>query len=459
MLGLESDLGELVHQKTILSLGARHVIWQQMHAGRRVHRAYVTVHVGNRGQIYLAKNRAVPRPLLPSKAEFRLGVNEAVRRARRRLPSAGRRATEQGTEELWFPKEERLVPAWRIRLARTSPREEWIVYINARTGGFLSRYDNLSKATGRGRVFDPSPVTALGDHDALLTAKGNHRIPPAPAYATVTLRDLKTNGRLEGKWVTTQPTRAGRRVRRRDRSFLFTSREKGFEEVMVYHHIDRAIRYIERLGFRGSRAIFGAPVRVDVNGTREDNSWYSPAEKLLTFGIGAIDDAEDGETILHEFGHAIQDAIVPDFGQSEEAAAMGEGFGDYFAASFFAETKPARYRSTVMTWDGLLIGLERGLDPPGLRRVDEDWTYDDFIEGDDEHDNGEIWSATLWDVRGKMGREEADRLILESHFQLDGFTTFPRGARAILDADENLNGGANRASLKEVFRKRRVRPV
>jgi len=49
-----------------------------------------------------------------------------------------------------------------------------------------------------------------------------------------------------------------------------------------------------------------------------------------------MDDAEDGETVLHEFGHAIQDAICPDFGQSPEAAAMGEGFGDYFAGSFFA---------------------------------------------------------------------------------------------------------------------------
>ena len=62
----------------------------------------------------------------------------------------------------------------------------------------------------------------------------------------------------------------------------------------------------------------------------------------MLFGTGDIDEAEDGETILHEFGHALQDAIWPDFGQSQEAAAMGEGFGDYFAASFTAEKKIGR---------------------------------------------------------------------------------------------------------------------
>jgi hypothetical protein len=233
----------------------------------------------------------------------------------------------------------------------------------------------------------------------------------------------------------------------------------GFEEVMAYYHIDTALRYLEQLGFKGNRKIFRQPVPVNVNGTREDNSWYSPWLRQLTFGTGAIDDAEDAETILHELGHAIQDAICPDFGQSKEAAAMGEGFGDYFAASFFADRKPERYATTVMAWDGLLIGLEEGSDPPCLRRLDGDLTFDDFRTRDDEHENGRIWAATLWDVRCALGRNVADTLILESHFQLDGFTTFARGARAIIDADANLNDGVNVPALEAMFAKRRIAPV
>jgi hypothetical protein len=200
-------------------------------------------------------------------------------------------------------------------------------------------------------------------------------------------------------------------------------------------------------------------VQANVNGTRDDNSWYSPTDRLLTFGTGDIDDAEDAETIVHEFGHAVQDAIVPDFGQSAEAAAMGEGFGDYLAASVFAERKPEQYRASVMTWDGLLIGLSEKSAPPSLRRVDGKWTYDDFEPRRDCHDNGTIWSATLWDVRRALGGRQADTVIVESHFQLDGFTTFARGARAIIDADQNLYDGQHVAELRKIFRKRRIGPL
>src|SRR5260370_9111309 len=104
------------------------------------------------------------------------------------------------------------------------------------------------------------------------------------------------------------------------------------------------------MGFRGSRVIFRAPIAVGADGTEDDNSWFSPHDSSLTFGLGGVDDAEDAEIILHELGHAIQDAICPGFGQSAEAAAMGEGFGDYFAASFFAAGKPPPSRTLGGAW-------------------------------------------------------------------------------------------------------------
>jgi hypothetical protein len=360
------------------------------------------------------------------------------------------------TERLWFPARAKLRPAWKVRLVRRTPREEWIVYVDAATGRILSRYDNLAEADGRALVFDPSPVTALGDHRPLLTEHGNLRRPPRNAYREVALRGLNAGGYLDGPRASTRPT--ARRVKRENLRFMYLAHQRGFEETMVYYHVDQALRHLERLGFRGRRAIFAAPVRANVNGSRDDNSWYSPWDRLLTFGTGAIDDAEDAETILHELGHAIQDAICPDFGQSAEAAAMGEGFGDYFAASFFEPRKPPLYRAAVMTWDGLMAGLEEGTDPPCLRRVDSKLTYADFDHGAgaDEHVNGLIWSAALWDIRKALGRDTADRLIVESHFQQDGFTTFARGARAILDADRNLEKGRQVAALRRMFRRRRI---
>lgn len=51
--------------------------------------------------------------------------------------------------------------------------------------------------------------------------------------------------------------------------------------------------------------------------------------------------------------------------------------------------------------------------------------------------NGEIWSATLWDIFKQLGRDKADRIIIESHFQLDGFGSFAKAGRAIVEADRN----------------------
>ncbi len=109
-----------------------------------------------------------------------------------------------------------------------------------------------------------------------------------------------------------------------------------------------------------------------------------------------------------------------------------------------------------MSWDGLPDGLVAGVEPPCFRRVDGHLTFDDYDRRRDVHDNGEIWSATLWQVRKKLGRRRADRVIIESHFQLDPFTTFARGARAILDANQHLYRGEHDRALRAIFKARKI---
>jgi len=449
---------ELSKPRVIESLGAHHVIFQQRYRRHRVHRAYVTVHLGRTGRVYLVKNRVVPADRLPPTPRTPITRDRARNRALRSVSGSRREVKVLGIEAIWFPVKGRIRPAFRVRVHRKTKRTrgEWIIYVDRATGAILSKYDNLAQARGWARVFDPNPVIALGaDHRFVRNGRPIRPL-PREAYTTVRLADLKGNGHLDGRRVSTRPTRP--RVRRADHRFVYESTEAGFDEAMAYFHLDRAMRYLESLGYRGRRAIFRDPVEVDANGTTEDNSWYSPGFKRLTFGTGGVDDAEDGEIILHEFGHALQDAICPDFGQSAEAAAMGEGFGDYFAASFFAEKKPVRFRTSVATWDGI---DNDEFDPPCLRRVDEPLTYESFdhSRNADEHENGKIWSATLWDIRRVVGRTTADRIIIESHFQLDGFTTFARGARAVLDAARNLYGGRRVPPIRQVFRDRGIGPV
>jgi Zn-dependent metalloprotease len=442
------------------SLGAHHVIHQQRLKGLPIHRAYVTVHMDRKGRVYLVKNRAVPKELLEASADFQIAAVKARRIALRCVIKKKKSVAKVlETEKMWFPLKSKLRPAYRVRLQNLKPRGDWLVFVDGATGMILRKYDNLSQRTVVADLFDPNPVVTLRG-TKLLLLDGEAQAVPQAAYTRVKLRDLNSGPFLDGRRVNTSLTR--RRVRRTNRTFIFgddfNSDRPAFEEVMAYYHINEAIAYLESLGYRGRRAIFTEPLPVDANGTQEDNAWYSPHERSLTFGLGGIDEAEDAEIILHELGHAIQDAICPGFGQSPQASAMGEGFGDYFAVSYFAEKKIHRLLTAFASWDGI---LDNDLQPPRVRMLDEPLSYESFdhSDGADEHDNGQIWSATLWEIRTALGRTVADPIIIESHFQLDGFTTFARGARAIINADHNLNRGAHVARLQMIFNRRGIGPV
>ena len=62
---------------------------------------------------------------------------------------------------------------------------------------------------------------------------------------------------------------------------------------MVYYHIDQVQQDIQSLGFNN---VNNRAIEVNIDGTTEDNSFYSPMTKSLTFGTGGVDDAEDSET-------------------------------------------------------------------------------------------------------------------------------------------------------------------
>lgn len=462
LLGLDSKLKGLTVRQVKETAAGRHVIFGQNHVGTPIHRAYVTVHMNRDNEVYLIKNRAVPPHLLPGATIVRVSESEARRIALASIRARGSRVLD--SEQMWFPVKDRLRFAHKFRVRRQVPAQEWIIFVDATNGRVLSKYDNLASATARARVFNPNPVVALGDWRSLLVDNAPIRRVPSTAYEAVTIQDIPRSGRLDGPWVTTRPTK--KRITTKSLNFEFQSHQHGFEEVMAYFHVDQAIRYVRSLGYTGARDIFQRRVPINARATRADESWYSPGTRRLEFGTGDVDDAEDGETILHEFGHALQDAICPDFGRSLEAAAMGEGFGDYLAGSFFASKKVGRRRKplipTVMTWDGILFDDPNNPSrPPCVRRLDSRRTYETFDHSEDasEHDNGEIWSATLWDVWRSVGRNVADAIIIESHFQLDGFTTFARGARAILDADRHLFSAQHVAQLKRIFRRRGIGPL
>ena len=454
-LGIKSDLSQLRFDTVKKTLLGRHVLFQQRQAGKPISGAWIRVDIDPEGRVFNVQNDLIPQRLIEEgdrdarKRQARsarpLTKAQALAKAFLAAPVAhGGRREVLHAELMFGTVESKPRLAWKIVVHTTKPQAEWKLYLDAHTGEVLTRCNVLKHAPARGRVFDPNPVAALND-----TSLSDRSKIPAKAYVEVQLPEVAPGPLLDGPYVSTSITR--NRVRSATRKFLYERGKRGFKEVMVYFHIDRAQRYLQKLGFEG---VLDHPIKVNVAGERDDNSAYSPGKKTLGFGTGGVDDAEDAEIILHEYGHAIQDAQVPGWGDVAEARAMGEGFGDYFAASFFAEVKPAAMRPTIGNWDATFYSAE---EPPALRRLDSNKKYPKDLTGD-EHDNGEIWSACLWQMRTAVGRLVADRLVIAHHFLLNRRARFEDAANALLTVDRQLYQSKHARTIRAIFVERGILP-
>jgi hypothetical protein len=335
--------------------------------------------------------------------------------------------------------------AWQVTIPAREPLGTWEAFWDAQTGERISPVEDRNYyVDGTGRVFDPNAVVATGNN-SLTDQNNSASAVPSSAYSTVTLPSLDGSGFLSGPFVNTGPT--SNRVKRSNNDFTDLNRQNGgFEEVMTYWSIDDAQRYIQSFGILNA-ANYSIPC--NVNGITDDNSFYS--SRKLTFGTGGVDDAEDAEIILHEYGHAILDDQVPGINQNFDG--MGEGCGDYWAATNAVRhpsTNHAQYDPAVGEWDA--VSYNPG-NPPFLRRVDTDAHYPED-RSNDPHVTGMIWSGALWDIHNALGRLTADRIFLQGNFLLPFSPTLPQAAQAMLQADQNINSGANQAAMTAVFQAR-----
>jgi Zn-dependent metalloprotease len=438
-LGLDPSLSGLELESVKQSLLGHHVLFQQMVDGRPLSGAWIRVDLDRNGRVVGTHSNAVPSERVKAARRVRKAIPAA--QARRAAAAAVEAAiVDTEAERVFWPVEGAPHDAWKVIVRTSKPNGTWRIYIDAADGAILTML-NASKMA-RGFVFDPTPMAALRNSRLDYTQEV-----PAKAYRNVPLLGLDGSGYLDGEHVTTRRTRV--RAHSLGGDFRFVREEPGFHEVMVYYHIDSAIRHLMKLGFEG---LFKKPVEVKAHGYADDNSEYSPSTKAIIFGWGGVNDAEDAEVILHELGHAIQDAQVPWFGESDEGGAMGEGFGDFFAASFFHDKKPLRMRPTVFNWNASAYSDSN---PPHERRLDlklkmpGDWA-------DEVHDDGQIWSACLWELRRLLGRRRSERVVIASHYLCMRDSSFSDGAHAILTANERLYGDKDRARIRAVFERRGI---
>jgi choice-of-anchor B domain-containing protein len=414
--------------------------------------ANLSVHQGRAGSVTAFHTNYQVRPEAgPIRARVvRRGAiahaEAAISMQRERLPPKHRR--------VWFA-----APGQALRIAHevwvysAEPLGDFLTVVDGATGKILFQENRIVFALGEALVFWPSPAqtsgdTGLQDNDdatsALLDAE----------RVRVTLEGLDSGtGRLVGEYV--DVTFGGGKIwtvaDESDRIYECDRDEECFEEALVYHAVDQIQRYFHGLGFDDhvgvANGIRDFATLANPHWDEDDNSFYSTGDDAIHFGDGGVDDAEDGDIIAHEYGHAVQHDQNSCWGGGEMGA-MGEGFGDYLAASFYADIGDATYQSSnaacVGEWDATSYSSDT---PPCLRRVDGNKIYPTDLAGE-VHDDGEIWARLLWDLRGATDGPTADKIALEHHFALPCNATMVDAANALLQADVDLNGGANAGAIR-----------
>jgi hypothetical protein len=303
-------------------------------------------------------------------------------------------------------------------------------------------------STGVASVFVPNPVQSLGD-ESLTDQKDSDAAVPAAAYHDVTLTNLDGSGYLRGDYVNVI-SETGNPAYSPTNTFRYTRSQDEFEQVMAYYWITEAQKYVHSLGFgeNGKRGIdnLSQPVRIDQWGA--DNSFTTDhPSNLIRYGKGGVDDAEDAEVILHEYGHALHQGQNFSFA-SEEAGAISEGFADYWAVTVtdvvskrlgVPEREPL---PCVADWDS--TSYTSGV-PHCLRRIDTDLHYPQDLNGEVHHD-GQIWSRALWDIRQSLGNVKADTIILTGSMDFPGTTMTDLANRTILAAQQLYGSSAAKAA-------------
>ena len=301
-------------------------------------------------------------------------------------------------------------------------------------------------STAPAQVFAPNPVADLGIQ-TLTDQKDADYFSADPAlaraYHRVTLTDLDGSGTLTGAYAKVI-SETGKAAANTGSGFVYTRDQDQFEQTMGYYWVTQAQRYIQSLGFGSTLpAVNKRQQLLRINQFGGDNSFYreGTGKLTITFGKGGVDDAEDAEVIVHEYGHSVQDNQVPGFGSTPEAGAIGEAFGDYLAVTVSEHFAPTPDEPCVADWDSTSY---TSTVPHCLRRVDGNKHYPEDLVGE-VHADGEIWSRALWDIHKALGARLADTIIIDAQFGFTPDISMRAAAATTIDTAGRYGASAKRA--------------
>ncbi|MCC6623383.1 MAG: hypothetical protein IT385_19140 [Deltaproteobacteria bacterium] len=346
--------------------------------------------------------------------------------------------------------------------ARLSPRRVTaleLVVLPWRPGGVLAWEADVAGVPPRRVHVDAHDGRVLADRSIAVHARGNvyAKHPIAGAPVEVELGELPPGADIlsgDDLLVVSQafgaddsPMMVRHALADQAGDFLFTpdaaAGDDAFAEVNAWWHVSRAGRFFADT--------FGVdpepPTQVIVNyreapGQPYENAFaYRDPDDGGRFVIVAGQTAEtdmayDGMVLVHEYGHPVFD-LLNDINENNTYPitsdakgfhpaphAINEGASDYWAASMF---------------DDPVVLAIFDEEAATSRRVDNDLRCPDDVWGE-AHLDAPLVSGTLWKVRARVGKEDADAIAFDVLGRLSDSPTFDEFAARIGDAARALQG-------------------
>ena len=226
--------------------------------------------------------------------------------------------------------------------------------------------------------------------------------------------------------------------------FSFSRSDDGFEQANAYYHIMNFQAYLQQMGY----TLVDFAIHVDAQGFGgSDNSAYTggAVPPRLTFGEGGVDDAEDADVIVHEYGHAISDDASPSTNTGLERRTLDEAFGDYLAVSYTRE-QYSFGSNLVFNWDGHnSFWPGRTVDNPS------NFNYKSISGFNEIYRYATLWNAAMFDIWDQLGKTYTDSLQLEAVYGYFQNMSFSQAALLVIQADTTFSGGANGQIIWKAF--------
>ena len=190
---------------------------------------------------------------------------------------------------------------------------------------------------------------------------------------------------------------------------------------------------------------------------------------------------DEADTVYHEYTHGLSNRLVVDAAGistlgNVQAGAMGEAWSDWYAMDYLvvagsaegptragrpgasSSTTATACPSTAPSRSTARSASTSPRCPGGATGHRGGYTYADYgqvIGSPEVHADGEIWSQTLWDLRGELGSKLTESLVTRAMELSPANPSFLDERNAILLADTAVSGGHHRADDLEGLRQPR----